>query len=999
MRATEAPNFLQSVAAYYAEGADGRPGPDEIVYVLPNKRSAMFLKKYVRECVDGVAMMPRFMTMRNFVSLFSPYPEASQRELLFVLYEAYRRTMHAHGREDAIREFDSFIFWGDMMLSDFDDIDRSLVNADDLFKNLRDIKEIQADYLDEDQKEVIRRVWGESRMTADVDRFWMHVGDAGADGEALASKFVYLWEILADVYRQYHRLLAERRLSSPGAQYRNALEAVRNMEAYDIAAGTHYVFVGFNDLSTSETLIFERLRKLGVASFFWDTAPLALSEGATVDARPKPLQRLTELVRSFPMPDGYEVPQPASVPDIRVLAVPSNIGQAKAAGRILSKWTAEGLVDTANPLNTAVVLPDQGLLLPTLLSIPEDIAAVNISMGMSYRSTTFASLFHSIISMQLRARQIHGETHFFYEDVCAVLSHPHIRQVAADEADAVLRKIDSDKMYNIPDRGLLEDAPGLSALFVPVRDLGSVADVAAYLLSLFDWLAGRLDAVADGRNVHNFVVGAIRYFREEVEKLAELSETYGVSMSERTFLHLFERIFSARGLTVNGTPLKGLQILGVLETRALDFDNVIILSMNERVFPRRQYTRTMIPNSLRSGFGLPDFDSLEWTYAYCFYRLMARAKNVTLFYDSRADGQGYGEVSRYISQMRYLMPSLNVEMSSVSYMSQACSRSGIVLKKTPEVMRQLDMFRAGGPLRLSASALKTYKACPMRFYLEYVRRMRADEELVDYTTSSQFGTAVHNAVQAVYAAHKGALVTADVIDRWLDPANGIIEGAARQSYISERYPKVENYEAFSLNFEGDMACGIIASITRANLKAERDFYCRDGASFTFVENEAKTSSVWKIDDGLEVNFYMSIDRVDRIDGSKLRFIDFKTGADETAAGGVDVLFKREQSEKDGIFQLFTYCEAYLDMVDADVDIQPVLHSMRRLSAGESLVPLTVSRKPVDSYLAYRDEFRPLLKSFIKEIFDPEVDFSQCEKSDACRFCNFRTLCGRVSNSY
>lgn len=992
-------NFLRSVAAFYAgDGRNGRPA-DSLVYVLPNKRSAMFLKKYVRESVEGVALMPRFMTMRNFVSLFSPYPEASQRELLFVLYEAYRRAMREHGREDGIREFDSFIFWGDMMLSDFDDIDRSLVNAAELFKNLRDIKEIQADYLDEDQKDVIRRVWGESRMTADIDRFWMHIGPEDDDTGELASKFVYLWEILADVYRNFNALLAERKLSSPGAQYRAALDALRGLDVVDFGADTHYVFVGFNDLSTSETLIFERLRRLGAASFFWDTAPLSLSEGAPTDARPKPLQRLAELVRNFPMPEGYEVPLPVTRPKIQVFAVPSNIGQAKAAGRILSGWAAEKLIDTDNPLNTTVVLPDQSLLLPSLLSIPEDIKAVNISMGLSYRSTTFATLFHSIISMQLRARVIHGETHFFYEDVCAVLSHPHIRQVVADEADSIMREIDSNKMYNIAAKKLVGDAPGMKALFNPVRDLASVADVVAYLLTLFDWLAARLDAVASEHGAHSFEVDAIRYFREEVEKLAELSDTYGVTMSERTFLHLFERIFSTRGLTVNGTPLKGLQMLGVLETRALDFDNVIILSMNERVFPRRQYTRTMIPNSLRSGFGLPDFESLEWTYAYCFYRLITRARNVVLFYDSRVDGQGYGEVSRYISQMRYLMPSLNVGMSSVSYMSQSGSHKGIVLKKTPEIMRELDNFRAGGSQRLSASALKTYKACPVRFYLEYVKRMRSDDELVDYTTSSQFGTAVHNTVQVVYAAYKNSLITADVIDRWLDPANTLIDRAARRSYIAERYPKVTDFDAFGLNFEGDMAVGIIASIARANLRAERDFYCRDGASFTFIENEAKTNDAWHIDDGLDVNFYMSVDRVDRIDGTKLRFIDFKTGGDELSAGGIDILFKREQSEKDGIFQLFTYCEAYLGIVDPDADIQPVLHSMRKLSAGEPLVPLTVNRRPVDSYLAYRDEFRPQLKEFIKEIFDPDVDFCQSENSDACRFCAFRTLCGRVAKSY
>lgn len=983
-------NFLQSIARYFSENAPGRPEAENIVYVLPNKRSAMFLKKYVREQVCGVALMPRFMTMRNFVSIYAHRPEVPEREALFILYEAYRRTLMAKGRAETVREFDSFIFWGDMMLSDFDDIDRSLVNADDLFKNLRNIKEIQANYLDDEQKEVIRRVWGESRLTSGIDDFWLHVGDDTV-GDSLASKFVYLWEILADVYHLFHELLHERGLESIGGQYRSALKQILSITSGEVPDDEHYVFVGFNDLTTVETLIFNHLKSIGAASFFWDIAPLRLCPTDSEVAIPLPLRRLRELVRNFPMPDDYTVPVPDYLPDVRITAVPSNIGQAKALGPLLSRWSDDGHIDTDNPLNTAIVLPDRGLLLPTLLTIPEDIKAVNISMGLSYRTTTFAALLHSIVSMQLRARDIHGVTHFYFEDVNAILAHPHIQLIAREDVDHISTFVTERKLYNVSAVEIVDVAPDLKAVFTPVSDMSRVSDVAAYLLNLFDWLTVHLETVGE----HTFEIDAVKYFREEVEDLAALIERYGVTMTDRTFLHLFERIFNARGLTVNGTPLEGLQVLGVLETRGLDFDNIAILSMNERVFPRKQYTKTMIPNSLRSGFGLPDFENLEWTYAYCFYRLLARARRVALFYDSRSAGVGNGEMSRYISQLRYLMPQISSSFESVNYVSQGDTNTVISIKKTPDILKSLDEFRKGGSLRLSASALKTYKSCPMRFYLEYARRMRGSDELVDYITSSEFGTVVHNTIQKLYGEYEGELIDVNVINRWLDPANSAIDDAAREMIIRERYPKAKDPENVVLSAEAELAVQLVARIARANLEAERNFYCANGQSFTFIANEKKIDGVWHIDDELDVNFYMSIDRVDRIDGNKLRFIDFKTGDDEISAKNIGSLFNTTIQEKDGIFQLFTYCEAYGAMVDPNIDIQPVIHCMRKLSSGVSLSPISLDGTPVESYAPHREVFKPLLHNFIKEIFDPNVDIVQCSSIDNCTYCAFQSLCGRI----
>lgn len=986
---TPPPNFLRDIARYYTARREIHPKFDTLAFVLPNKRSAMFLKKHVRDCLTEPAMMPRFMTMRTFISLNAPYPEASERELLFILYDAYLATLHARGRRESAREFDNFVFWGDMMLSDFNDIDCAMANASDLFKNLKDVKEIQADYLDEDQKEVIRRIWGESRLTSHTDEFWQHL-NTDSEGE-LGSKFVYLWEILGEVYTRFHEELERRQLATSGSQTRAAVQHFKQLSPLDISGDTHYVFIGFNDLTTAETLIFDRLKSLGIASFFWDTAPLELATALARASGARPLRRLAELARHFPMPADFSIRPQERPPQIEVIGVPSNVGQTKAMGDSLERLMAENAIDSSNPLSTAVVMPDAGLLMPALFSIPESIEAINISLGLPYRSTTFASLLRAIISMQLRARTIHGRTHFYFEDVNAVLTHPHIQLIAPEGAQKLTELIASERLYNLSAARILETVPDLAPLFTAVRDLDNARDVGAYLTSMLDWLGTAINAVSTGS--HRFESMAIDFFKKETETLVALIESHGVRMSERTFLHLFERLFGSRALTVNGTPLRGLQILGVLETRCLDFDNVAILSMNEKIFPRKQYTKTMIPNNLRLGFGLPDFDSLEWTYAYCFYRLMARARRVTLYYDTRSEALGGGEISRYISQMRYLMPKLDISMRNLIPGAVPDDSRTITVGKNDIVMAKLAQLRKGGPLRLSASALKTYKKCPLQFYLQYVRRMRGSDELVDYISASDYGTMVHNTIQSLYEPYKGSVINAGILDRLLAADNREIERTARSQMVAMCYPAYAYDDSAPLPAEGELGCEIISAIVRANLTAERKLYCNP--DFTFVDNEMKVDRpAWRIDDGLEVNFYMSIDRVDRIDATKLRFIDFKTGSEATSAKMAD-LFDGAKHDKDGIFQLLTYCEAYAAMVDPQPDITPMLHPMRMLAQNSELTPLIVDGLPLVSYKQVRDTFRPLLHALVKEIFDPAVPFTQCPDAARCKFCPFLTLCGRV----
>lgn len=994
--------FLKDVAQFFAGGHPGMPPHQDIVYILPNKRGALFLKKHIHATMTRPGRMPRIMTMRNFLNSLAGFPEAQDKAEIFMLYQAYRTVMQRRGAAKAIRPFDSFVFWGDMIAGDFDEIDKSMVSADEIFCNLQRLKEIQADYLDEDQKEVVRRIWGESRLTGYTERFWLHT--AGQEpGHTLAHKFVSLWDILAEGYHCYKDILHTRGLISSGDSYRMAVDKLRTWTPDTLPPHTHYAFVGFNDASVAESLVFQRLKDLGMAYFLWDTAPLELFG----DTPARPLRRLAQLAKAFPAPYGFNT-HSRRKQDIKIdiYAIPSRMMQAKCAGEAIARWCDTGSTDPADAIDTSVVLPDQTMLQPLMFSIPEQVEHINVSMGLPYRTTTFAALLRNIISMQLRARTLHGSYHYFYEDVCAVLTHPHMRYIDSIAADKVLDHIRRNKLFNISAAELCRDYPVFSKVFTPVHDLNDVESVGRYLTDLFRWLADSLAdateaAAAPTDTPHAPFAGkfehkVLEYLIDSVESLTSLAREYDVEMADRTFLRLFERMLNHSEVPATGTPLAGLQVLGVLETRTLDFKNVAVLSMNERIFPRRQYSHTLIPGAIRAGYGLPAPDSLENTYAFCFYRLVARASNLALFYDSRRGIEGSGEMSRYINQLLYLIPDLDIKHHHISLSGTSTTPRAVSVTKTPEVMAQVNRLRAGGDLKLSATALKEYKHCPLAFYLKYVRGLRDEDEVVDYMNNADHGTIVHNVIQKAFERFGSKPITYHDLDALADPSNTLLDDLALREVTAHKYPQYHNRGEL-LPAEGRIAADLISLIARSDIRAERDAYCAGGRTFTFQGAEVKIERPWTITPELTVNWKMSIDRVDALPDGSLRFIDFKTGSDErnvTLASLAQYHYKKE-----GVFQLLSYCQAYRDIVDASAQIHPVIHITRELTRSLGISDIIIDKKPLQLYTEeFGKSFEPVVKDIIASIFDPTKPFGQSSDESDCTYCPFKDTCGRYPST-
>ena len=1025
MPKTQSTDFLPAVADYilthYGEA------PQRVVFVTPNKRASLFLKQaYCQGLGDRPGILPHFATMANFMARFTDKLVVDADEQLFILYNAYINVLRRKNPDQAIPEFDSFLFWGKMILSDFDELNSAMVDARALFKNLKDVKEIQANYLDEDQIAVINHIWGEGLMPSGTTEFWKHLRDESGNfrGE-MSAKFFAIWELLSDIYDEFESMLETAGMVAQGRLERDTLALLKETSAEDLQDGYVYAFVGHNSVTRAEALIMKRLKDTGAAIFFWDSAVLNLFANSLTGTQPKPMKILQSLVKEFPSPKDFHVPIPEQFAKLTIQAVPSNVGQTKMAHNVLEHWADLGYIATdsdpggTDPMRTAVILPDPDLLVPLLYAIPGDINPVNIAMGIPYRVTGFANFFSSLLSMQLRSKKYRNGYNYFYEDLQNVVMQPHVRLFKTQDSDAILEYITNNRLYNIPANDLLRDFPDMAPLFTPIKELNNAEAVKNYLLKVFDWVETGLDAVspadveaAEGGSAvePGYESKMVKYFRSVVERLYSLIERYSVQMKEHTFLHLFERVFAQRGIIAAGQPLEGLQVLGVLETRAIDFDNVVIMSMNERIYPKRQYSNTMIPAALRAGYGLPDFDSLEHTYAYCFYRMIVRSKRVTVLYDARTDGLGGGEISRYVSQVRYLLPQVKIKSDVLAYPTATHPTENFEIAKSDKVMANLKRMLYNGPKgpSFSASALKAYLSCPLSFYLQYALGFREPEDLVDYKTAADFGTIYHNVVQALFATAPGGVINKSVLTGFKENTELLRDLAKRAVLLSDERDRsltlADMDPTRELTPEGELIVHYV-EVNVANM-LDVEIATLGNSSFEYIASEwnfeSKYKTVpWTIGNQT-IRFKMSIDRVDRLPDGTLRLIDFKTGSDDLVATTFDKVFGKEHNYH-AIFQLFLYSQALLDNAEYATElmpigeIQPVISATQKMAATRSWDYIQIpTGNPVYKYSQVQPEFYARLTDVINEIYDRNVPLRQTTEQTTCSYCAFQTLCGRFS---
>lgn len=977
--------FLKLLAEAYLADTSG-PQLDSTCFVFPTRRAAQFFLDYMRRAaVDKkVRILPATLTMGEFCAGMTAHVETTRLDELCILYNAYR------GLSTEIPDFDRFRFWGEMILDDFNDADRYLADTSMLFANVRKFKEIASNYLTEEQREIINRYWPDTLPPPPpAGEFWRHITSSDDSDSDAQSKFLRLWEVLGPLYEEFTQRMESEGLTTAGRAVRNAAAKVAQMGADDFPF-SRYVFAGFGVLSAAELKIFKRLHTLGIADFYWDCAsPLfEISES-------RAMMFLRKYIREFPPRldlSAFESGA-ATLPSVTVTGVPSAIGQAALAGETISSWCKSGIIaNPADAADTAVVLADEALFLPIVHALPAAIDTVNVTMGIPMRHTPVATMMHTLVTMQLRARKVKGEYCFYYEDLISLFSHPGIRQMEPEGCNAVIAEIRHKRLFTMSQSAIAAIVPQLAPLFKPVKQSDDFREALDYMRSAVEFMAMRLD---DDSNATRRL--DLRFMRGYIQAINNLDATVtmrGITIGTATALRLIERTVWGGKIRFEGRPLKGMQILGMGETRALDFRNVILTSMNERIYPRRNALRSFIPDNIRRAFGLPGADFHEAAGAYNFFRLISRAENVTVYYDSRNSGVGASEMSRYVAQLLYLSGLPGMRHEAASFTPATFAVPDLSVAKTPAVMAKLSRFLIDGDdrLNLSASAINAYINCPLSFYLSTVEQIRIDDEEADYMDSSTYGTIVHQVAENIYNDLRGpreeVTVTADALQQVID----------NRAYIDRLITRAVNRhhnhaptltDDTPLSGETRVLGNLIRSIISEMLRREKEM-----APFTFVAAEWKRKLRYEAAPGLTVNMTMVIDRIDHISDGHYRFIDYKTGNDRVRFTSLDDLFNPGKSDRcKAVLQLMLYANLHSRLTHFTGPVQPMIYQLKTLFT-EGLTPIQYGKEVFADYRTINEEFLGRLNGVISEIFNPDVPFTQSENPHSCTYCAFRALCGR-----
>ena len=949
---------MRSFIAEVAESLYARYGDDvsSLYMLFPNRRARLFFCDALSRIAARPLWQPRFVSVGEVMQQIAGMRCSDNVKLVTELYKIYARYHN--------ETFDTFYFWGDMLLADFDQIDKYLIDADMLFANIGDLKDLEADYsyLTPEQIRVITR-------------FWRSFGLESEFSEE-KKRFMTIWRSLSSVYREFREGLQRQGLAYDGMIYRAAAEKLASDEVVALP-GTpddRYVVVGFNALSECEKKLFSRLKNSGRAEFYWDYDSYYV-ENPEFEAG----LFLRENIRNYPSPpeavlshDHFRKPK-----ETVVVSAPSDSLQCKYVHTFLSDLLRQGLEPDKE---TAVVLTDESLLLPVLYSIPEEIGAVNVTMGYPLRQTTAYSFVERLIELQNRKRVKGDRVLFYHSDAIGLLNHPFIRECEPAAAGIVDNIRRSRSVY--VRSGMLAEGDILPRLF---RTADGWENLSAYVREILSLVAVRTSSSDDAVRRREFFSVIVDYICRIENSLRDC----GLEVTVSVFASLMRKVLQVVRIPYEGEPLAGVQIMGILETRNLDFDNVLVLSVNDDTFPgNRAVVSSFVPYNLRYAYGLPTPQHHEGVYAYYFYRLIQRASRVHLVYCSRSDDKHTGEPSRYIYQLDYESPH-RPDFRTVSLGANLSRREPPVVPKTGRTAEALSAFLDGGGRKLSPTSFYRYVECPLKFYFRSVAGLESEDEIAEEIDLPMFGTILHRAMELLYAPLLDIPAPQDRIGKLVGSPE---VGRAVMQAINEEY--LHDSSATEDEYGGQII--LVRDVVRRYI--DRCILPFDAASegFALHRLEEPVECTFAFGTGASrhsVVFGGKADRIDLLTDGTLRVVDYKTGRQHNRFRDVETLFRGEVRERSSaVLQTLLY--SLMLHTERRCDVQPVLYYVRSMTDPGFSPLLVEGDRPVLRFSDYREPFAALLNETLGEIFDFSKPFEPCDTPEVCAFCDFREICRR-----
>lgn len=903
--------------------------------VFPGKRSIIYFKKYFSEIIEKPIFFPHCTTIQELFSEQTRSHIPEQTVLVYLLYKSY--ITHTKSSES----FDSFYSWGEMLLQDFHDIDMYMVNAKALFSNISSLQEMQDSF----------QFLGEEQI-AHISRFW-NVIEKPSDSSS-KQNFISIWSVLYAVYCDFSEELKKQSYAYSGMAAREVIEQAQQTGSFG-GNNKHYCFIGFNALNSCEVALFRLLHAGKKASFYWDydvhyTSNSYLHEAGFF---------IKKHIQEFPNALDSELFTSFSKPkQISIIATPQTVSQVK----VCAHW----ITTAKDTKDAAIVLANEQLIHPLLTSIPESYS-YNISLGYPISATKAYAFCMALADMHAHEKQ----QAFYYKDVFRVCESRLIPTHQKPAFDELRNTISTNNYVYISHKTHMNNEA-----FAPYCTPTKTA--VEFLHVLENCILTSAEHLPD-TDIEKSILYLIY---KEVQHILFLVSEYAIPLENKKFVtQLLSKALSSKNIAIQGEPLEDLQIMGVLETRTLDFSRLIILSMNEGVFPRTSVGSSFIPYSLRTGFGMPTIQEQGAMYSYYFYRLIQRASDITLVYSTLSDEVGKGEMSRYIMQMLYAQNPLHTITQKELAFSVGMQQDNSI--SIPKLQESIDYISAyfDGTKTISPSAIATYLTCRLRFYFRYIRRLQKPLIVDEMPGEHDYGNIFHYSMEDVYASFHEKEVTKQDIEAILANTDLITKT------ISKHCDAILHTEKNATDFASGMRTLLeetICTYIKNTLKFDMQ-----RAPFYIVGLEHESSATIPIGNNA-IQLGGSIDRLEKNNG-RYTVIDYKTGHKDLSAQSVASLFDRTQKIKSAILQSCIY--SYIISKNHASDVQNLLYYIREIHSSK-LPEIHISKIPLTSYYTIQEEFEQLLTETLEELCNPDVPFSQTENTDTCTWCDFTVICNR-----
>lgn len=924
----------------------------DVCIVFQNRRAGLYFKHFLSMETSQTTWAPKVLTIEEFVLELYPVQILEPVMLLFEFYSVYKET----GGSDSLEQFAQ---WGEILLKDFDEIDAYMVPTDKLFHHLTEAKAIEQ---------------------------WDPASQALTDFQL---RYLRFWESFEGLYTALRGHLFRENKAYKGMALRQAAESIEEQIAGK--PWTHIIFAGFNALSLSEEKIFRTLLKLKRARMIWDMDAYYIRNED---------QEAGHYLRKYLRDWKIRDPQwekdflLSKKKNIHIIGVSKQVGQAKVAGELIDKFSLPAD-------QTAVVLADETLLFPMLHSLPESLRDINVSMGLSLKFTPVFSLIDSLFDMQEHVQELADKNKtltFYHKDIITVLSHPLMqwadRKSGTPSFRPLIHYITKENVLFLSEADICTFIININPsyenmVFHPWSDsndaLDALLNISSHLNHVF----------ADQEMDHkDFELESLSRFCALVRQLQSVLTKHETPLELKSLRILLTEIITSTRIPFSGEPLKGLQVMGMLETRTLDFENVIMLSVNENTLPASKTQQSMIPFDIKRTFQLPTYREKDAIFAYNFYRSIQRAKNIYLIYNSETDDFGKGEKSRFITQLVYELPFYNPNISSEdiqeSFLSiattlshhESSDESDIV--KNDEVLAALELLCAKG---ISPSALNAYINCTLQFYFRYVARLSESDEIEETIEAGTFGSAVHYMLEKLFKPLEGQTVQPADFDRMYEKVSDLTEEAFRH---------------FLKN--GDLQHGKNHLLMRVASKLIENFLRSEKKRMVEGKQTGSVTQILALEKEVSYDFKLQLNdrkkivklkgKVDRIENTdhELLVIDYKTGridGKELRVDNVSDLISDPFLAKS--FQLLMYSYIYARSTGATENVISAIYPFKKLSEG--LMRLKYAGSEILTSETFT-QFEAQVQILLMQILDPKTAFKKTDDPKRCRFCEFISLCRR-----